>query len=130
MPWHRVCLIIAVMAAFVMGHPLPGPAGEESWQAFHREIGGAVYAYCPASIVQTGDGIEVRVRAVELSATEAGLVTTIRYRLDCRQRTFRILDVVEERENLRSVCTTVSDDIPIQARKHRHVEALHAELCF
>jgi hypothetical protein len=129
--WRRLIRRgIVWSVALMVNQPFPGPAADESWQSFHGGNGGAVYAWSPASLVRAGDQVEVWVRTLEAPETGAERMTTIRYRLDCRQGTFRILEVVEERGTERSVCTTVSDAILIRPQKHGQVATLREKFCF
>lgn len=116
----------------VIGNPFPafcGSASAESWQLFTTAQGGVAYAFAPAEMVRSGDRVQVRVRSVEAPAAGKERVTTILYDLDCRQRTFRMLEVEEEQEGLLSVCKTPSDDFAIRPGKHPHLEELRARVC-
>jgi hypothetical protein len=121
-------LVLIMMA----GNPAPvicGLAGAESWQLFTEAQGGVAYTFAPEGIIRTGDHVQVRVRAVELLTTGKEQVTTILYDLDCRQRTFRMIEIVEEHEGVLSVCKNPSDEFPIRPGKHPHLEKLRTRIC-
>jgi hypothetical protein len=119
---------VAVLVAVLLGHQ-PALAGEDHWQVFHRDTGGSVYSLSAQDLSRTGEHVEVWVRILEAPA-DPDHVTMIRYRLNCRQETFRMVEVVEERGSERSVCTTLSGEIPIRPQKHAHIVALRENLCF
>jgi hypothetical protein len=123
-----VVLVLVMMA----GNPAPAlcsSAGTESWQPFTEARGSIDYAFAPGGMVRTGDRVQVRVRAVEALTAGKERVTTILYNLDCRQRTFRMLEVVEEQEGVLSICKNPSDDFPIRPGKHPHLEKLRTRIC-
>ena len=122
-----VVLVLAMMA----GTPAVfcSAAGAESWQPLFETQGNITYAFAPAGILSTGDRVQVRVRAVEALTAGKERVATILYDLNCRQRTFRMIEVVEEHDGLLSVCKTPSDDFPIRPRKHPHLEKLRTTVC-
>ncbi|MHB8772320.1 MAG: hypothetical protein ACYC7J_15105 [Syntrophales bacterium] len=99
------------------------------WQPFYEAPGRVAYAFTPVGIVHIGDHVQVRVRTVEGVKNAGKRVTTILYELDCRQRTFRTLEVVEEHEGLRSICKNPSDVFPIRPEKHPHLEKLNTRVC-
>ena len=77
----------------------------------------------PATMFRSGSGQWKRLTAGKEK------VTTIMYDLHCRQRTFRMIEVVEEEEGVLSVCKNPSDDFPIRPDKHPHLEKLHTRVC-
>ena len=99
------------------------------WQTYHEVKGGVSHAFSQAGIVRHGDRVRVRDRALEAAEKGNTRVTTTLFDLDCRQRTFRILEVVEELEGEKFVCRTPSDDYPIRPGKHPHLEILYHRLC-
>jgi hypothetical protein len=133
MKMAAVLLSISVMAFT----PVPvavavagDPAAQGSWQPYYKAEGGSVHAFFSEGIVvRDGDRVRVRSRALEAPEGENLRVTTILYDLDCRQRTFRMLDVVEEQAGERNICRNPSDDFPIRPAKHPHVEILRTMVC-
>jgi hypothetical protein len=122
--------VIMIMALIVAG-PVPvssNPLGADSWQFFYKGDSDITYAFSRESIIRTGDRIEVLVRSEEGMTTDA-TITTVRYDLNCRLSTFRILEVVEDKAGNHSVCGTASAELAIRPIKHRHLDILRVKIC-
>jgi hypothetical protein len=124
--------VVVLALVIIAGNPAPvfySSVSAESWQPLYETQGGAAYAFTTEDLIRTGDNVQVRIRAVEALTAGKEKVTTIMYDLHCRQRTFRIIEVVEEEEGVLSVCKNQSDDFPIRPDKHPHLEKLHMKAC-
>lgn len=123
---------VALVLVMIVVIPVPafcGSACAESWKPLSEAQGPVAYAYAPAAMVRSGDRVQVRVRAVEALTGGKERVATILYDIDCRQGTFRMVEVVEEHEGLVSVCKTLSEEFPIRPGKRPHLELLRTRVC-